>query len=323
MEQTKAPFFELVEKDMRQVEARMRTSPDEPNPHIESALNHLLASGGKRIRPTITLLTGSMLGADRQRLVTLAAAIELLHTATLVHDDLIDGSLLRRGNPTLNAQWSPAATVLTGDYVFARAAHLAAETGSLSLMRIFARTLMIMVSGEINQLFYAKPNDLHQDYFHRIYAKTASLFEVASQGAAMIAGESDGIIEQLRAFGYEIGIAFQIVDDTLDFIGQESEVGKPVASDLRNGLITLPAINFLQGDPHNATLNAVIAGRRVDEADLEELIEAIRQSDAIERSLDQARQFVASGTQRIRNFPDSPPREALIQLAEYVINRSF
>ncbi len=323
MQQTKAPFFELVEEEMRRVEARMRSSPEQPNPHIEAAINHLLASGGKRIRPTVTLLAGTMLGADRERLVTLAAAIELLHTATLVHDDLIDGSLLRRGNPTLNAQWSPAATVLTGDYVFARAAHLAAETGSLSLMRVFARTLMIMVSGEINQLFYSQSQDLQQDYFDRIYAKTASLFEVASQGAAMIASESDWVIEEMRAFGYEIGIAFQIVDDMLDFVGEEAEVGKPVASDLRQGLITLPTLMFMEQNPDNATLKALIDGQRVEDGELERLIEAIRQSDAIERTLEQARQFVTSGTDRVRNFPASPSRDALIQLAEYVIERSF
>ena len=131
-------FFDLVEEGIRQVEERMRSKSNGHHPDLRAALEHLLASGGKRVRPTVTLLTGRMLGADSDRLVTLAAAIELLHTATLVHDDLIDGSLLRRGIPTLNARWSPAATVLAGDYIFARAAELAAETSSVTLMKLFS-----------------------------------------------------------------------------------------------------------------------------------------------------------------------------------------
>src|SRR5574340_107402 len=155
----------------------MRSQAEGHHPDLRAALDHLVASGGKRIRPTLTILTGRMLGADEDRTVTLAAAIELLHTATLVHDDLIDGSLLRRGIPTLNSKWSPAATVLTGDFIFASAANMATRTNSLEVMGIFSRTLMTIVNGEVNQLFTSHCSTDINDYYHRIYAKTASLFE--------------------------------------------------------------------------------------------------------------------------------------------------
>src|SRR5450830_616922 len=149
-------FLVPVQEDIQAVEDLMRSQAEGRHPDLKAALDLLLSSGGKRIRPTLTLLVGKMLGADYQRLITLAAAIEMLHTATLVHDDLIDGSLLRRGLPTLNAQWTPGATVLTGDFLFARAAALTSETDSVRVMNVFARTLMIIVNGEINQMFVGR-----------------------------------------------------------------------------------------------------------------------------------------------------------------------
>ena len=151
------------------------------------------------IRPTITLLVGNMLGAPEDKLVTLGAALELLHTATLVHDDLIDGSLLRRGMPTLNARWSPAATVLTGDFLFARAAQLAADTDHLPLMKLFAKTLAVIVNGELAQMFSARGVVDRENYALRIYAKTASLFEMTSRSAAMISPVGEATIETMRS----------------------------------------------------------------------------------------------------------------------------
>ena len=246
MEPTIATFFDLVRPQLLAVETRMRQTTQAHHPALESALEHLLASGGKRIRPTVVLLAGDLLNAPRDRIVTLAAAIEMLHTATLVHDDLIDGALLRRGTPTLNAQWTAGATVLTGDYVFARAAHLAAQTGSLDVMEAFARTLMTIVNGELSQLFRSEGAQTLDDYHERIYAKTASLFELAAHGAAMLASAPAAEAEAMRSFGYNVGLAFQVVDDILDFVGQSTEIGKPVGSDLRHGIITLPVFLFQQ-----------------------------------------------------------------------------
>ena len=178
------------------VERLMRSQADSHHPDLGTALNHLLSSGGKRIRPGVVLLTGGMLNGDTQRLVTLSAAIELLHTATLVHDDLIDGAFLRRGMATLNSQWSPAATVLTGDFVFAKAARLAADTENLELMSMFSETLATIVNGEITQLFSSHGVANKENYFQRIYAKTASLFELCTTAAAMISNGQMSLKEE-------------------------------------------------------------------------------------------------------------------------------
>ena len=184
-------FFNTVQDRLLLVEEKIRSRADGHNPTLAAALNHLLTSGGKRIRVVVTLIAGKMVQADPDRLITLAAAIEALHTATLVHDDLIDGALIRRGIPTLNAQWSPAATVLTGDFIFAQAAKLAAETNSVPVMRLFSETLATIVNGEITQLFSSKWTANREDYYRRIYAKTASLFETASAAAGLLAPVSD------------------------------------------------------------------------------------------------------------------------------------
>ena len=299
----------------------MRSQADDHHPDLGAALEHLLASGGKRVRPAVALLTGAMLGGDLQRLITLSAAIELLHTATLVHDDLIDGALLRRGIATLNASWSPAATVLTRDFVFARAAKLAAETDSVAVMQVFAQTLATIVNGEITQLFSSRGLASRQDYFQRIYAKTASMFELAAVAAALLSPVDEAVREQARAFGYQIGMAFQIIDDVLDFTGEQATVGKPLGSDLRQGLITLPALHYLEAHPDDPDMRAVQNGKRLSEAGMERLISAIRGSQAVAHSLDEAVEFVEHGLALLRCLPDCVERRALEDLALYIIRR--
>jgi geranylgeranyl pyrophosphate synthase len=321
MSSTTATFFDLVRSQLPAVERRMRAGAGLHHPNLDAAIEQLLSSGGKRIRPTLTLLTASMLGADPARAITLAAAIEMLHTATLVHDDLIDGSVLRRGLPTLNARWSPGATVLTGDYVFARAAQLAAQTGSLPLMEIFARTLMTIVNGEITQLFQAHQRDNREDYFNRIYAKTASLFELSSEAAALLSGSPQEVVAAMKDFGYHIGIAFQIVDDLLDFVGDEERVGKPLASDLRQGIVTLPTLCYVQANPGDPDLTQILEGRG-DEQILQRLVESIRRSGAVQQALEEAREFASIGEANLAGMPDGAERTALYELARYVVERS-
>jgi len=320
---TDVNFFAPVQNTIREVEALMRSQADEHHPDLQAALQHLLNAGGKRMRPTVALLTGEMLGAPRDRLVTLAAAIELLHTATLVHDDLIDGALLRRGIATLNSRWSPAATVLTGDFIFARAARLAAGTGSVAVMRLFAETLATIVDGEINQLFASKGLASREDYFRRIYAKTASMFELASGAAALLSPVDDETVYQARRFGYEIGMAFQIVDDILDFTGDQARVGKPVASDLRQGLITLPALCYLEAHPDDPDMLAVMDGQWHDERRLNRLVDAIRASGAVEQAAEEARAYVERALALLENFPGGAQRDALVSLAGYIVDRDF
>lgn len=312
--------LDLVSDSIRLVEQRMLDQAIQQHPELQAALQHLVISGGKRIRPAITLLSGEMLGASHDRLVTLAAAIEMLHTATLVHDDLIDGSLLRRGIPTLNAQWTPGATVLTGDFIFAKAARLAAETDSVSVMRMFAETLAIIVNGEITQMFSSRGVTSRENYYQRIYAKTASMFELAAGAPALLSPVGEAEFQSMRRFGYEIGMAFQILDDVLDFTGEQATVGKPVASDLRQGLITLPAIYFLEANPDHNDMQAVIQGRSND-GHIERIIPAIRASGAIEQSLEEARQYVLRGTKYLVDKPDNRARRALEDIAFYIIDR--
>lgn len=293
------------------------------DPDLGAAINLLVSSGGKRIRPTVSLLVGQMLGAPKQKLITISAAIEMLHTATLVHDDLIDGSLLRRGTPTLNSQWAPGATVLTGDFIFARAAKLAADAESVRVMKVFAQTLTVIVDGEITQLFSSRCIANRKDYYRRIYAKTASLFETSAATAAMISPVGEDTIEAMRQYGYEIGMAFQIVDDILDFTGEQATVGKPVGSDLRQGIITLPTLNYIELNSDDLNAREMLTGNCLDEERATQLAESIRKSPAIHRSMDEACHYVEQGIDNLKKLGDCREKEALRELGEYIVNRKL
>jgi geranylgeranyl pyrophosphate synthase len=323
METTTITFFDLIRSKLSEVERQMRISPGEHDPNLIAALDHILSSGGKRIRPALVLLSAGMLDANRDHAIKLAASVEMLHTATLVHDDLIDGASLRRGTPTINATLGPGATVLTGDYIFARAAFLAAEIGQQELMKIFARTLMTIVNGEISQMYVTGSSDGGiPAYLERIYAKTASLFEVATEGAAILSEIDEDTIATMKSFGYNIGMAFQIVDDILDFTENQDRLGKPAASDLRQGLITLPVLYYLSTISNKDELSSKITERRCDDAELAELASAIRSSDAIEQALNQAQEFITTGMSLLKNMPANQERAALFELSEYIINRN-
>jgi geranylgeranyl pyrophosphate synthase len=300
----------------------MREQADGHHPDLFMALEHLLSSGGKRVRPAVALLTGAIYGADPERLVTLGAAIELLHTATLVHDDLIDGALFRRGIATLNARWTPAATVLTGDYVFARAAKLAAETNSIEVMRLFAETLATIVNGELTQMFTSRGLISREDYYQRIYAKTASMFVLATTAAALLSPVSLDVVRAARQFGNDIGMAFQIVDDVLDFTGEQTTIGKPVASDLRLGLVTLPALYYFETYPDDSDLQAIMKGQYFNEDRMERLVYAIRNSGAIEQALGEAKRYVNCALETLRKQPECEERYALEELTSYIVQRS-
>jgi len=318
-----ATFTAPIEDRVKLVEERMRAQSEGHHPAVVAALHHLLGSGGKRIRVVVTLLTGKMLDADKDKLVTLASAIESLHTATLVHDDLIDGALIRRGIPTLNAQWSSAATVLTGDFIFAKAAKLAADTGSVGVMRIFAETLATIVNGEITQLFSSRWVANREDYYRRIYAKTASLFEASTTTAAILSNASEDIVAAVKEYGYDIGMAFQIIDDILDFTSEQTTMGKPVASDLRQGLITLPVLYFLENHPDDVDMKNILQSSFCDEDCLGRLLTSIRESGAIELSLNEARNSVQKGLDVLMKLPESQERKALEDLACYIIDREI
>lgn len=299
----------------------MRAQADASHPDLRAALEHLLAAGGKRIRPTLGLLVGNMLDAPLDKLITLGAAVELLHTATLVHDDLIDGALLRRGLPTLNARWSPPATVLTGDFLFARAAKLAAETDHLPLMRLFSETLATIVNGELTQMFTSRGLISRDNYYKRIYSKTASLFEMTARAAAMVSPADQDTIESMRDFGYQIGMAFQIVDDILDFNGDQTSVGKPLGSDLHNGLVTLPAIYYAEANPGDPDVQSLPNGGWTNTEHMTRLVEKIRASDAAKRAMREAEAHVERALARLNSIETCAERDALENLARYIVDR--
>jgi geranylgeranyl pyrophosphate synthase len=316
-----ATFYTPVQEKILEVEIKMREVAKDHHPDLGAAINHLLASGGKRVRPAVALLTGAMLGADPGKTVSLAASIELLHTATLVHDDLIDGAFLRRGIPTLNVKWTPGATVLTGDFIFACAAKLAAQTDSVELMYKFADTLATIVNGEISQMFSRDAGYFYEEYLNRIYAKTGSLFVLATTAPSILSPIRDSTYESAKQFGYGIGMAFQIIDDVLDFTGQPSSVGKPVANDLRQGLITLPVIYYLEKNPDDPDLVSILNQESMSENRLGQLVSAIQSSGAIERSIDQAREFSSQALDALGKLPFTPEHEALEDLTRYIVNR--
>ncbi len=301
----------------------MRQQADDRHPDLQAALRHIIDAGGKRVRPTVVLLAGRLLEADQDKLLTLAAAIEMLHTATLVHDDLIDGALLRRGNPTLNAQWTPAATVLTGDFVFARAAKLAAETDSVAVMKQFAETLAVMVNGELTQMFDSRGVPSRENYYQRIYAKTASLFELSTYAPALLGQVGASLRETMRQYGRLIGNAFQIVDDILDFTGQQAAVGKPIGSDLLQGLITLPALYYIENHPTDERVRRLLEDGYHNQANTNALVEAIRHSEAIAQAHTEAVALAEEAIALLSHFPDRPERYALEELARYIVNRTY
>jgi geranylgeranyl pyrophosphate synthase len=314
-------FLSPVQEQIKLVEERMRAQAEESHPDLRAALEHLLAAGGKRVRPTLGLLIGNMLGAEEWRLITLGAAVELLHTATLVHDDLIDGALLRRGMPTLNARWSPPATVLTGDFLFARAAKLAAETDYLPLMKLFSETLAIIVNGELTQMFSSRGLINRENYYKRIYAKTASLFEMTARASAMVSPADETTIEAMRDFGYQVGMAFQIVDDILDFSGEQAAVGKPVGSDLLNGLVTLPAIYYAESHPDDPDVLSLPQGGWTNAENMTRLVENIRQSSSTKKAMVEAEGHVDRALARLELLESTPERDALENLAKYIVDR--
>jgi len=316
-------FFAPIQSDLQEVETLLNAQADNAQPDLKAALEHLISSGGKRIRPAVGLLTGKMLNGDRDKLISLGAAVEMLHTATLVHDDLIDGALLRRGMPTLNARWSPAATILTGDFMFARAAKLAAETDTLPLMKLFAETLAVIVNGELTQLFASRGVISRDNYNRRIYAKTASLFEMSTRAAAMVSPVDEDIVEAMRQYGYNLGMAFQIVDDILDFTGEQETVGKPVGSDLLQGLVTLPAIYYAEAHPTDPDVLCLTGGCYTEQERMERLVQSIRGSSASMRSMNEAKVFIEKAMQILKTLPGGEERQALEELANYIVDRSI
>ena len=310
----------LVEEALAQV-TRTDFAP------LESMLQSVLQRSGKRIRPAIALLAGGFGRYEAERQVPLAASIELLHTATLVHDDVIDTAETRRGQSTANAMFDNAASVMLGDYMFAHAAELVARTGEVAVIRLFAQTLMTMATGELNQDVSAFDTAAgnRRDYYQRIYGKTASLFATAGAGGAMMAGSQRDTVEALRRYGHDLGMAFQIVDDVLDFSGDADELGKPVGSDLLAGTLTLPTILLLEDAPDDDPVAPLFAATDPAERQrrLAEILERIAHSDILKRASSIANEWADSAVAALGELSPNEHRAALEAVARFVTQRSF
>ena len=314
-------IHEPVREELARVEAMLESVTRSEIPVVRRMLEQVLGGEGKRLRPTIALLAGRFGEHRPELLVPLAASIELLHTATLVHDDVIDASDTRRGRPTTNARHHNAAAVMLGDYMFAHAADLICRTESLDVVKLFSRTLMAMATGELTQdmTAYEYGQDT-LDYFRRIGGKTASLFATSAEGGALLAGAPADWLEALRNYGENVGMAFQIVDDVLDFEGVEADLGKPAGSDLMQGTLTLPALILMERYPDDNPVKRLFANERRQEH-LEEALAMIRDSDILDRSYDVARDLSGRAVRALDALPDTPDRAALVDIAEYVTSR--
>lgn len=328
-----------VQEGLQQVDTKMKAVDSAIFAPLATAFLDLIGSGGKRLRPALALLTAGAVGitpqsAAYQRVLSLAAAVEMLHTATLIHDDVIDGALLRRGAPTLNATWSGGLTVLAGNYMFGTAASFSAQTEDIRVIQLFSSTLEVIVNGELNQLrdryHFAQVKDA---YYNRIYAKTASLFCAATEGTAILAGLPEPQIASLRQYGHDFGMAFQIIDDVLDFTSDEATLGKPAGSDLLQGTLTLPFFYYLQQQPDPAAYLAELAAiqeRAVDDEAPEQwqqtvaaIVAELRGSAAVKAAHEEALSFLAQAHQSLAALPENTYTASLHGLCDFVVQRSY
>ena len=280
-----------------------------------------LESAGKRIRPALVLFSGKFYDYNLSYLLPMATAVEILHTATLVHDDAIDKSLVRRGRATIYRVWGEDKAVLLGDYLFAKAEEFAAATGNLRVIRLSAQTLQVISNGELNQAFNAfNLKQTREHYLQRISRKTACLFSTATESGAILSQAPEESIKVLKDYGYNLGIAFQIVDDILDFIGTEEELGKPIGSDLAQGTLTLPAMLILERYPQDNPVKNLFQNRDKQE-NIKLAIELVRNSSIAQECFKVASDYCARACHNLDLLPNNTIRRALAELADYIITR--
>jgi geranylgeranyl pyrophosphate synthase len=315
-------IYEPIQEDLAKVEARLRSVGEVSPPWLAELLAHSLENGGKRLRPALVLLSGRFQDYDLGSLLPMAVAVEVLHTATLVHDDAIDNSLVRRGRPTINKVWGEDKAILLGDYLLAKSEEIAADTENLRVIRLFARAIMTIAGGELSQSFGAfKLEQSRQQYLERISAKTASLISLATESGAILSRAPEKLVTALRGYGYNLGIAFQIVDDILDFAGDEAEMGKPTGSDLAEGTLTLPAMLLLERYPDDNPVRRLFQNEGDKRENIRLAIELVRDSEVTQECYKVASDYCARACRNLDWLPDNASRRSLRELAEYVVAR--
>ncbi|MFC2033036.1 polyprenyl synthetase family protein, partial [Chloroflexota bacterium] len=277
-------------------------------------------NSGKGIRPALTLLAGTFYNYNFNYLLPMAVSVELMHTATLVHDDAIDKSIVRRGQPTINKLWGEDTAILMGDYLFAKAGEFVSDTNNIRTIKLFSQTLGIISSGELNQYITAfKLEQTREQYFQRISGKTASLFCLSTESGAILSEAPEEAVKTLKDYGYNLGIAFQIVDDVFDFVSNEETLGKPVGSDLEQGTLTLPAMLLVERYPLDNPVKSFFETR--DENSIKLAIDMVRDSSIINDCYTIASEYCARAKNCLESLPESPSMRILRDLADFIIDR--
>ena len=313
----------VLAPELAATEAEIVARMDSPVGLIPDVAHHLVDAGGKRLRPLLTLAAARACGGGGEPAIKLATAVEFIHTATLLHDDVVDGSSLRRGKRAANLIWGDKASVLVGDFLFARAFNLMVETGSLRVLDILAKAASTIAEGEVLQLATTNRGEASRErYYQVIEAKTAALFAAACEAGAITAGASDEMVEALATFGLKLGLAFQLVDDALDYGGLTLSLGKNTGDDFREGKATLPLIIALERAQGEERLfwQRVLARKHQDE-DLAFAIQTMRLRGAVEATLDEARGHITDAKAALSRLPEGVIPALLANLADYVVSR--
>ena len=320
------PIMALVAADMNAVNSVILGRMQSDIPLIPELAGHLIAGGGKRMRPMLTLACTKLLDYPGTRQHKLAAAVEFIHTATLLHDDVVDGSGLRRGRKTANLVFGNPATVLVGDFLFSRSFELMVEDGSLKVLKILSGASAIIAEGEVDQLTAQRRVETSEErYLDIIGAKTAALFAAACRIAAVVAERDEEAERALDSYGRNLGIAFQLVDDAIDYVSDEATMGKGVGDDFRDGKVTLPVIlAYARGnDEERKFWNDAMIGHRASDADLAYATALMREHGTIDATLERARHFGQRAIDAIAGFGPGKAKAALVETVEFAISRAF
>ena len=320
------PLVDLVAEDMNGVNAVILERMQSKVALIPELAGHLIAGGGKRMRPMLTLACGRLLDYPGTRHHKLAAAVEFIHTATLLHDDVVDGSGLRRGKRTANLIWGNPASVLVGDFLFSRAFELMVEDGSLKVLKILSNASNVIAEGEVDQLTAQRRIETGEEqYLAIIAAKTAALFAAACRIAPVVAEATEAMELALESYGRNLGIAFQLADDVIDYASDAQIMGKGVGDDFRDGKMTLPLILAYArgGDTDRAFWRAAISGERTSDDDLSHAIALMRSTDALSDTIERARHYGRRAIDALAPFPAGKAKTALAQAAEFAVARAY
>jgi octaprenyl-diphosphate synthase len=320
------PLLQLVAEDMNGVNAVILDRMQSKVALIPELAGHLIAGGGKRMRPMLTLACAKLLGYPGTRHHKLSAAVEFIHTATLLHDDVVDGSGMRRGKRTANLIWGNSASVLVGDFLFSRAFELMVEDGSLKVLKILSAASAVIAEGEVEQLTAQRRIDTDEEqYLAIIGAKTAALFAAACRVAPVVAEADEETELALEAYGKNLGIAFQLADDVIDYASDAETMGKGVGDDFRDGKMTLPLIlAYARGSKDDrAFWRAAVSGDRTSDDDLAHAIALMRSTDALADTIESARLYGRRAIDALSNFPTGRAKSALAEAVEFAIQRAY